>query len=72
LYWHFLSDAADARDVLILTLSWLFSVSFIWVWWRSKLKRWLGGYTGDCLGAMQQMTELAFYLGVLAYFGFIS
>lgn len=27
----------------------------------------LGGYTGDCLGAVQQVTELAFYLGVLAW-----
>jgi adenosylcobinamide-GDP ribazoletransferase len=26
----------------------------------------LGGYTGDCLGAMQQLTELGFYLGLLA------
>jgi adenosylcobinamide-GDP ribazoletransferase len=26
----------------------------------------IGGYTGDCLGAVQQLTELAFYLGVLA------
>lgn len=24
----------------------------------------LGGYTGDCLGATQQLTELAFYLGM--------
>ncbi|MDR3213667.1 MAG: adenosylcobinamide-GDP ribazoletransferase [Azoarcus sp.] len=30
-------------------------------------RRWLGGYTGDCLGAVQQATELAFYLGVLAH-----
>ncbi len=30
------------------------------------LRRRLGGYTGDCLGATQQLTELAFYLGVLA------
>ena len=69
---HILSDAADVRDLLIFSLSWLISVSFIWVWWRNKIKRWLGGYTGDCLGAMQQITELAFYLAVLAYFGFIS
>lgn len=27
----------------------------------------IGGYTGDCLGAVQQMTELAFYLGLLAW-----
>ncbi len=72
LYWYLLADAIDVGDVVIFSLSWLFSVSFIWVWWRNKIKRWLGGYTGDCLGAMQQMTELAFYLGVLAYFGFIS
>lgn len=38
-----------------------------WFWWRHKIKRWLGGYTGDCLGAVQQITELAFYLGVLAW-----
>ena len=32
--------------------------------WR--LKKRLGGYTGDCLGAVQQLSELAFYLGLLA------
>lgn len=25
----------------------------------------IGGYTGDCLGATQQLTELSFYLGLL-------
>ena len=29
---------------------------------RTFLRR-LGGYTGDCLGATQQLTEIAFYLG---------
>ena len=24
-------------------------------------KRWIGGYTGDCLGAIQQVTEILFY-----------
>jgi adenosylcobinamide-GDP ribazoletransferase len=28
----------------------------------------IGGYTGDCLGAVQQVTELAFYLGLLCGF----
>ena len=28
----------------------------------------IGGYTGDCLGATQQATELAFYLGLLCDF----
>lgn len=31
--------------------------------WR--LQKRLGGYTGDCLGAVQQLSELAFYLGLL-------
>lgn len=35
--------------------------------WLARLfRRWLGGYTGDCLGATQQVSEIAFYLGVLA------
>lgn len=36
------------------------------IWLAAKFKRWLGGYTGDCLGATQQVAELAFYLGLLA------
>ncbi len=30
------------------------------------LLRRLGGYTGDCLGAVQQLSEVTFYLGLLA------
>ena len=41
-------------------------VVLVWFWFSNKLKKRLGGYTGDCLGAMQQLTELAFYLGLLA------
>ncbi len=26
-------------------------------------KKWIGGYTGDCLGATQQICEVVFYLG---------
>ena len=29
----------------------------------------IGGYTGDCLGATQQLSEIAFYLGLLCVFG---
>ncbi len=35
-----------------------------WLAARTFVKR-LGGYTGDCLGATQQLAELAFYLGML-------
>lgn len=33
---------------------------------RRRFEPRLGGYTGDCLGAVQQTSELGFYLGVLA------
>ena len=33
------------------------------------LRRRIGGYTGDCLGAVQQLAELAFLLGGLAAVG---
>lgn len=51
--------------VLQLMLSVLLPILIAFVWWRTKLKKRLGGYTGDCLGAMQQISEIAFYFGVL-------
>ena len=33
-----------------------------------KIHRRLGGYTGDCLGATQQVAEVAFYAGLLCRF----
>lgn len=43
--------------------------ALVWLWFGRLLRRRLGGYTGDCLGAMQQLTELAFYLGVVLSLG---
>lgn len=39
------------------------------LWLAAKFRRWLGGYTGDCLGAVQQVAELAFYLGLAGQWG---
>ncbi|HLO62503.1 MAG TPA: adenosylcobinamide-GDP ribazoletransferase [Azonexus sp.] len=41
------------------------------LWLARKFRRWLGGYTGDCLGALQQCTEIAFYLGMAANGGLL-
>ena len=35
-----------------------------WAWMARWFWRRLGGFTGDCLGATQQVCELAFYLGL--------
>lgn len=31
----------------------------------AKFKKWIGGQTGDCAGAVQQLTEVIFYLSVI-------
>ncbi len=36
------------------------------LWLARMFQRRIGGYTGDCLGAVQQVAEVSFYLGVLA------
>ena len=43
-----------------------------WLWWLALLKRKLGGYTGDTLGAMQQISEVMFYLASLTWLQFID
>ena len=35
-------------------------------WFDRYLKKRIGGYVGDCLGAMQQVSEIVFYLSLLA------
>ena len=45
----------------------LIPVLLSWFWWRHKIYKWLGGYTGDTLGAMQQIVELAFYFGLTVW-----
>lgn len=53
-------------------LSWTMLISGVAValvatiWLAKKFVRRIGGYTGDCLGAVQQVTEVIFYLCVLA------
>jgi len=44
----------------------LVPVALVWLWFSAKIRSRIGGYTGDCLGAMQQLTEIAFFLGLLA------
>ena len=41
-------------------------VALVTLYCARLFKRRLGGYTGDCLGAAQQLTELACYLAIVA------
>ena len=63
---------ATGAVIILFTLS--FSIAWklvvILLFTRWCLKRWftqqLGGYTGDCLGAAQQLSEVVIYLSLLA------
>ena len=50
----------------LLALTGALAVAAVTVFMRARLKARLGGYTGDTMGAVQQVSELAFYAGVLA------
>ena len=51
---------------LALTLSVLLLLYLAWYF-----KKWIGGYTGDCLGATQQVTEVCCYAGFIIIWKFI-
>lgn len=46
----------------------LFLIPLVLVRWRliHFFKKWLGGYTGDCLGTVQQLTEVVVYLSFVS------
>ncbi|NRR34192.1 adenosylcobinamide-GDP ribazoletransferase [Oxalobacteraceae bacterium] len=47
-------------------VSGLLATAIVTYWLAQKCVRRIGGYTGDCLGAVQQLTEAVLYLAVLA------
>ncbi len=71
-----LAQAMTGHELAIATLPLAFCFLFlapaalivlapVWLmrsWLSRFFKRWIGGYTGDCLGATQQLCELVIYL----------
>ncbi|WP_109299217.1 adenosylcobinamide-GDP ribazoletransferase [Aquimarina sp. AU474] len=41
------------------------------MWLGGKFKKWIGGQTGDCAGAVQQLSEVIFYLSTIALWKYI-
>ncbi len=37
----------------------------------AKFKKWIGGQTGDCAGAVQQLSEVVFYLSIIGLWKYI-
>jgi adenosylcobinamide-GDP ribazoletransferase len=60
----------------------LFANFYVWItvipllivrWYFSRyFKKWIGGYTGDCLGAVQQVSEVVFYFSLLVIFKYTN
>lgn len=48
-------------DTPLLLLG-FFPALFVCIYWSSFIKKWIEGYTGDTLGALQQLTEVIIYL----------
>ncbi|WP_343733345.1 adenosylcobinamide-GDP ribazoletransferase [Duganella sp.] len=74
---EFLIAAASAAvpALVVIALRWLplaallagvLTAAIATIWLARKCVRRIGGYTGDCLGAVQQVTEVVFYLCALA------
>ena len=59
-----LLGAVWARQPLLLAV--VLPLAGVKVYLASYFQRWIGGYTGDCLGAIQQVAEVAVYLFLLA------
>ena len=58
----------------MLPYQFLFSLTFIIpsaFLLGNYFKKWIGGYTGDCLGSVQQVTEIIFYLSALMIWKYI-
>ena len=63
-----------AGSLTLLLLPWLPAIAglivsiIVFVIWSKYVVKRLGGYSGDCLGATQQLVEVAFYLTITAYY----
>lgn len=49
----------------------LFPVFITRIFLARYFQKWIDGYTGDCLGATQQVCEVVFYLSIIALWKFI-
>lgn len=56
----------DWRLILAFVLAYLGKICMGWYF-----KKHIGGYTGDCLGSVQQVCEVLFYLGTMIVWKFI-
>ena len=64
--------------LIIISFIWSFYISFIilplillMVYLGRYFKKWIGGFTGDCLGTVQQLSEILIYVYMVSIWIFI-
>ncbi len=64
--------------LIIISFIWSFYISFIIlplilliVYLGYYFKKWIGGFTGDCLGTVQRLSEILIYVYMVAIWKFI-
>ena len=66
---------AGLAPLLLMRTWWIFLVIVPLILTKSYFShyfnKWIGGYTGDCLGAVQQIAEVIYYLSVLLIFKYL-
>ncbi|PIB37501.1 adenosylcobinamide-GDP ribazoletransferase [Reichenbachiella sp. 5M10] len=69
---------ANILGILPLVFFWkieilaiMISVTFVKMYFSRYFNKWIGGYTGDCLGAVQQVAEVVIYLSLIALWKYI-
>ncbi len=53
---------------ILLWLSLLIVAVLIFLLWRQMMMKWLHGFTGDCIGMLAELSELALILVFVAYY----
>lgn len=61
--------------LLLMPTYWIFlsiiPLVLVKLYLGSYFNKWIGGYTGDCLGAVQQIAEVIYYLSILIIFKYL-
>lgn len=72
----FISSIITLPAFLLFDSAWVFVVFIpaylIKIYLARYFTKWIGGYTGDCLGATQQITEVIIYISMLILWRYIS
>lgn len=57
------------QQILVLLI--FIPLALVWLYLGNYFTKWIGGYTGDCLGATQQVMEVVIYISLLGVWKFI-